>query len=103
MSKELNRVQVKPKYSEIKIKSGDSIEKQAQRSEQHYKEREDSHITDHFQGQNMTEIKCMKCGNSSYSFDTTMFLHLEISGTMRKTMDELIENISKPEIIDDFK
>jgi ubiquitin C-terminal hydrolase len=70
---------------------------------EHYKEREDSYITDYFQGQNMTEIKWMKWKNASYSFDTTMFLHLEISGNTRKTMDELIENVSKPETIDDFK
>jgi hypothetical protein len=57
MSKELNRVKVKPKYSEIKIKPGESIEKQAQKWMEHYKEREDSYITDYFQGQNMTEIK----------------------------------------------
>jgi hypothetical protein len=57
MSKELNRIKIQPKYTEIKIKSSDSIEKQAQRWMDYYKEREDSYITDCFQGQNMVEIK----------------------------------------------
>lgn len=32
-----------------------------------------------------------------------MFLHLEISGKTRQTMDQLIEKMSEPEIIEDFK
>lgn len=60
MSKELNRVKVKPKYKEIKISSKEAIEKQARKWYQHYKEIEDSHITDYFQGQTVTEIKCTR-------------------------------------------
>lgn len=68
MSKELNRVKDKPKYKELKISPKETIEYQAQKWEEYYKEREDSHITDYFQGQNMTEIKCQMCGTSNYSF-----------------------------------
>lgn len=57
MCKELNKVKKKPKYKELKFKSSESIQKQAQKSEEYYKERENSHINDYFQGQNMTEIK----------------------------------------------
>ena len=64
---------------------------------------EDSYITDYFQGQTVTELKCSNWGYWSYSFDNSMFLHLEISNTSNQTMDEIIENMSKPEKIDDFK
>lgn len=103
MSKELNRVKTKPKYTEIKIKSSYSIEKQAQKWMDYYKEREDSLITDCFQGQNMVELKWNKCQHTVYSFDTIMFLHLEITDKTRITMDMLIEQNSKSEIIDDYK
>jgi ubiquitin C-terminal hydrolase len=103
MSKELNRIKTQPKYTEIKNKPSDSIEKQAQRWMDYYKEREDSYITDCFQGQNMVEIKWSKWQNTTYSFDTMMFLHLEITGKTRWTMDQLIQNISNSEIIDDYK
>lgn len=57
MSKELNRVIKLPKYKELKIKPTESIDKQAKKYAEYYKEREDSVITDYFQGQNMTELK----------------------------------------------
>jgi len=57
MSKELNRVVTKPKYKEIKISSKDSIEEQARKWKTHFKDIEDSHITDYFQGQMLTELK----------------------------------------------
>lgn len=60
MSKELNRIKVKPKYSELKISNRSSISDQADKWINHFKEREDSHISDYFQGQQMTELKCSK-------------------------------------------
>lgn len=60
MSKELNRVKIKPKYKELKISSKESIQKQAEKWADYYKEREDSYITDFFQGQTMNELKCQK-------------------------------------------
>jgi ubiquitin C-terminal hydrolase len=58
MSKELNRVTVKPKYTELKISSKETVDDQATKWFEYYKAREDSHVTDYFQGQTMTEIKC---------------------------------------------
>ena len=103
MSKELNRIKTKPKYSEIKVSSKDSIENQALKWFDYYQKIEDSHITDYFQGQTVTEIKWSRCNTSSYSFDNSMFLHLDISKKARLTMDELIQNMSESETIDDFK
>lgn len=60
MSKELNRIRVTPKYKELKVSSKESIQKQAEKWADYYKEREDSYITDFFQGQTMNELKCQK-------------------------------------------
>lgn len=57
MSKELNRVTVKPKYSEIVVSAKDNLDKQAQKWFDYYSKIEDSHITDYFQGQTVTELK----------------------------------------------
>lgn len=105
MSKELNRVTSKPKYKELKISSKATIKQQASEWAKLFKEREDSHITDNFQGQMMIELKCSKCSNTSYSFDTSMFLHLDLKDSKSKvtTLDELIEGMSAPETIDDYK
>lgn len=103
MSKELNRVRVKPKYSEIKVSAKDTLAQQAQKWFDYYQKLEDSHITDYFQGQTVTEIKWSRCNNSSYSFDNSMFIHLDISKKTRMTMDEIFKDMSQPETIDDFK
>ena len=105
MSKELNRVKVKPKYSELKISTRSSISDQAEKWINHFKEREDSHISDYFQGQQMTELKCSKCSNVSYSFDACMFIHLDLSDSKSKvvTIDDLVKGMTEPETIDDYK
>ena len=104
MSKELNRVRSKPKYKELKVSSKDSINKQAAKWAKHHKETEDSHLSDIFEGQTVTEVKCRKCENSSISFNTSMFLHLDISSKQRsQMMEEIVSSMSDPETIDDYK
>lgn len=103
MSKELDRVKTKPKYKELKISSKASISDQAEKWAKYFREREDSHVTDFFQGQMLIEMECKKCKNMVYSFDTCMFIHLDISGTSKVTLDELIEGMSAPETIEEYK
>lgn len=76
ISEEMNRVTSKKKYQELK---GDnkSMEQQSNEWWQYYLDRENSVITDLFQGQLVSRIVCKKCGNASLAFDN--FLDISVS------------------------
>jgi ubiquitin C-terminal hydrolase len=77
MHNELNRVRRKPKYKQI------DCEKEPKMSQsevwfRHFRESDDSIISDLFEGQLCSRIVCQKCGYESLTFDTFMDLSVQI-------------------------
>ena len=78
LHEDLNRITNK-QYKEMEgQKKGESDEEASKRWWDYYKSRENSIIVDLFHGQYKSTIKCLKCGNSSVSYDTYMSLGLPI-------------------------
>ena len=77
MHDELNRVAKKPKYQEIDCDEKSPTE-QSEIWFNYFRARDDSIITDLFEGQIMSKIECRKCGKKSLSFDTFMDLSVSI-------------------------
>ena len=77
MHNELNRVTSKPKYKEINCDK-ESMEKQSEIWYDYFKARDNSIITDLFEGQLCSTIQCKSCGYKSYTFDTFMDLSVSI-------------------------
>lgn len=81
LHEDLCRVKEKP-YLEVKEKDINETEDEASiRYWSSYMKREDSIITDLFHGQYKSEIKCLKCGYVSVTFDPFIFLSLPIPNT----------------------
>ena len=77
LHEDLNRISNK-KYQILEEKKEDENDEQASnRWWEYYKNRDNSIITDLFQGQYKTTIKCL-CGNTSIKYDTYMNLSLPI-------------------------
>jgi len=62
MHDELNRVTSKPKYAEMKFDHLNANE-QSEKWAQYYKQRDDSIMTDLFEGQLMNRTSCLSCGH----------------------------------------
>lgn len=77
MHNELNRIETKPKYQEINCEK-ESIDKQSDIWFKYFRERDDSIITDLFEGQLCSKIECMDCHYKSYTFDNFMDLSVSI-------------------------
>ena len=77
MHNELNRVVQKPKYKEIDCDKL-AIDEQSEQWSRNNQARDDSIITDLFEGQLCSRIQCQKCQHSSYTFDNFMDLSLSI-------------------------
>ena len=77
MHDELNRVRTKPPYKELKF-TNKSIEQQSEEWDKYYKARDDSIITDIFEGQLINRTHCLSCGYSDCAFDNFMDLSVEI-------------------------
>jgi ubiquitin carboxyl-terminal hydrolase 2 len=77
MHDELNRVKVKPPYKEMKFENL-PVEKQSDGWFKYFRERDDSIMTDLFEGQLINALKCLSCGHETYAFDNFMDLSVEI-------------------------
>ena len=77
MHNELNRVEKKPKYQEIDC-DAKPVDEQSEIWKQYNKARDNSIITDLFEGQLCSVIECTKCGFKSYSFDNYLDLSVSI-------------------------
>jgi len=77
MHDELNRVRKKPTYREMDFDKL-SREEQSDKWAEYYKERDNSIMTDLFEGQLMNRISCLSCGYQGYAFDSFMDLSVEI-------------------------
>jgi len=75
----LNRVRVKPKYTEIKEHPGDSDERVANEYWERWWERENSIVSDVFRGQSYSAMRCETCGFTSRSLDPFEELVLQFS------------------------
>lgn len=73
----MNRVKVKPKYQEINS-DNKSADQQSEIWFRYFRERDDSIITDIFEGQLCGTIQCKKCNHQSLSFDSFMDLSVSI-------------------------
>ena len=77
MHDELNRVQIKPKYEELNF-SKLTVAEQSEKWAAYYRRRDNSIMTDLFEGQLMNRTKCLSCGHSELAFDNFMDLSVEI-------------------------
>jgi ubiquitin C-terminal hydrolase len=104
MHNELNRVANKPKYKEINCDHKSSSE-QSRIWADYFKERDDSIITDIFEGQLCGTIQCKKCGFKSFSFDNFMDLSVSIPRQAYRItgyidLKKCIETYTKKELMD---
>lgn len=74
---ELNRVVKKPPYEEIDC-DHEPVNKQSDVWANYFKARDDSIITDLFQGQLCNTLTCTKCGEKRYKFEPFMDLPVSI-------------------------
>lgn len=75
-----------------------SAEKQSEGWHKYYRERDDSIMTDLFEGQLMNKIKCLSCGYETLAFDNFMDLSVEIP---RKAV-RFLGNINITDCLDKF-
>ena len=98
MHNELNRVSKKPKYKTIDCDK-EPIDVQSEIWFNYFRERDNSIITDLFEGQLCSSIQCMKCGYQSLSFDSFMDLSLSIPSVRKHSLDinDCLGNYVDPE------
>ena len=96
MHNELNRVAKKPKYKAIDCDK-EPINSQSEIWHNYFRERDNSIITDLFEGQLCSSIKCLKCGYQSLSFDSFLDLSLSIRGRSSMTIEDVLSNFIEPE------
>ena len=77
MHNELNRIEQKPKYKEINCEKL-TVDQQSEQWSQYFAARDNSIITDLFEGQLCSKIECIKCNHKSYTFDNFMDLSVQI-------------------------
>ena len=85
LSAELNRVTEKPKYEELDFDEL-PLHEQAKRWWQYSLKREDSVITDIFQGQLLSRTTCTQCNHRSCAFDSFMDLQVPIQQAAEKAV-----------------
>ena len=78
MHDEMNRVNKKPKYRELKLANSMPIDEQSEEWYRYYKARDDSIMTDLFEGQLINRTQCLSCGFTDCAFDNFMDLSVEI-------------------------
>jgi ubiquitin carboxyl-terminal hydrolase 2/21 len=104
MHNELNRISTKPKYKEINCEK-ESVDQQSETWQQYFHARDDSIITDLFEGQLCSSITCTKCNHKSYTFDNFMDLSVSIPRkAVRMTgyidVTECLSNYIQPEVME---
>ena len=77
MHDEMNRVTSKPAYKELNFPNL-SLEMQSEEWARYYKARDDSIMTDLFEGQLINRTQCLSCGFQDCAFDNFMDLSVEI-------------------------
>lgn len=101
-SKEMNRVKTIPKYKEF-VTEGKTIEELNRDFTKLCREREDSIITDIFNGQLVTTSFCCNCGFKSFSFEQIIDLPLQFPESAKSgkivNLFEMINNYFKEETI----
>jgi ubiquitin C-terminal hydrolase len=75
-----------------------SVEKQSEGWFKYYRDRDDSIMTDLFEGQLMNRLKCLSCGFETLAFDNFMDLSVEIP---RKAI-RILGNINISYCLDKF-
>jgi ubiquitin C-terminal hydrolase len=93
MHNELNRIVKKPKYKQIDCDNNPMIE-QSEIWYRYFRDRDNSIITDLFEGQLMSKIECEKCGHKSLTFDNFMDLSIQIPKSSSSVGDCLENFIS---------
>ena len=98
---ELNRVTTKPAYKEIDCDK-EPVDKQSEIWAKYFKARDNSIITDLFEGQLCSCLTCSQCGYKSYTFDNFLDLSLSIPRKSVKitgyvSLDELMKSYISPE------
>ena len=97
MHNELNRVKKKPKYKQIDCDK-ESRTHQSEIWFRYFRERDDSIISDLFEGQLCSRIVCQKCGHESLSFDNFMDLSVQIpSKLFSVSVEDCLEEFIDPE------
>jgi len=99
MHNELNRVRRKPRYSKIKCEEL-PIELQSQKWADYAAKFDNSVMTDLFNGQLISVVKCLSCKHKSVAFDNFMDLSIEIPRSMRNPrLLDCLHNFFSPERI----
>ena len=77
MHDELNRVTSKPKYQEMKFDRF-TLGEQSQKWHDYNRQKDNSIMTDLFEGQLMNRLQCLGCNHQALAFDNFMDLSVEI-------------------------
>ena len=97
MHDELNRVTSKPAYRELDFQNL-PIDEQSEEWSRYYKARDNSIMTDLFEGQLINRTSCLSCGFQDCAFDNFMDLSVEIP---RKAV-RFLGSIKLSECLDKF-
>ena len=97
MHDELNRVTTKPAYRELDFQNL-PIDEQSEEWSRYYKARDNSIMTDLFEGQLINRTTCLSCGFQDCAFDNFMDLSIEIP---RKAV-RFLGSIKLSECLDKF-
>ena len=104
MHDELNSVKNPSPYRERSFET-ESIEKQSEERAKYHKSKHNSIMTDLFDSQFVTRMKCLSCGNQTYSFDNNMDLSIEIpeqQGLNSVTLSDCFEKSIATEQVSDY-
>lgn len=91
----MNRVSKKPKYKQIDCDKKPMLE-QSEIWFRYFRDRDNSIITDLFEGQLCSKIECQKCGYKSLSFDNFMDLSISIPSSS-SSVEKCLQNFIKAE------
>ena len=100
----MNRVIRIPEYTEINC-SDKPLNEQSQIWAKYFKDREDSIVTDLFEGQYSNVLKCKQCGASRRTFNKFMDLPVPIPETRHwfskpeYELSECLEQFTEPELL----
>ena len=101
LSADLNKITTKPKYKELKFKK-ESKHEQAEAWWEYFMSREDSYITDLFQGQLISITKCHSCSHESLAFDSFMDLSLSIPEDSSRSLYSRTSSVSLGKCLQEF-
>lgn len=101
---DLDRVRSKPRYQEMLGEAKKGKAKVALDWWEYSLSRDDSLITDFFQGQQVSTIICKKCGHETLSCDTFLDLALALPDRSSTTIQECFDNYTAPSgVLESYK